>query len=78
MPENNKHMKAIKSLITRIFGHKYYAVIIGYQGSGIYEVASQIHRTKKSAEEHRLRINDTRTFIYIETISFRSKNDFHL
>lgn len=71
-------MKSIKKLYHRIFGYRYYAIIIGTQGSGIYEVASQIHRTKKSAEEHRIRIVNTLTYVYIETISFRSKNDFHL
>jgi hypothetical protein len=71
-------MKAIQKIIDRLFGHRYYAVIIGVQGSGIYEIASQIHRTKKSAEEHKQRIYGTHTYIYIETISFRSKNDFRL
>ena len=71
-------MKSIKNLYHRIFGYRYYAIIIGTQGSGIYEVASQIHRTKKSAEEHKQRIYGTHTYVYIETIKFRSKNDFRL
>jgi hypothetical protein len=71
-------MKAIRNLYRRVFGYRYYAVIIGIQGSGIYEVASQIHRTKKSAEEHRQRIYGTRTYIYIETIKFRSRNDYRI
>jgi len=71
-------MKAIRNIYRRIFGYRYYAVIIGTQGSGIYEVASQIHRTKKSAAEHRQRIYGTHTYVYIETITFRSRNDFRL
>lgn len=66
----------ITSIINRVFGHKYYAVIVGLQGAGIYQIASAIHRTKKGAQEHRQRIEATRTFIYIETITFRSHNDF--
>lgn len=66
----------ITPIIRRVFGHRYYAVIIGRQGTGIYEIASTIHRTRKSAQEHRQRIEATRTFIYIETITFRSHNDF--
>jgi hypothetical protein len=68
----------ITPIIDRIFGHRYYAVIIGRQGSGIYEIASAIHRTKKEAQEHRHRIDATRTYIYIETVTFRSHNDFLL
>lgn len=71
-------MKAIIKLYHRIFGYRYYAVIIGTQGAGIYEVASQIHRTKKSAEEHRMRIVNTLTYVYIETIKFRSRNDYRI
>lgn len=68
--------KKVQNIINRIFGYRYYAVIIGRQGTDIYEIASTIHRSKKEAQEHRRRIEDTRTFIYIETISFRSHNDF--
>lgn len=70
--------KYIDRIITRLLGHKYYAVIIGVQGAGRYEIASQIHRTKESAEEHKQRIFGTHTYIYIETVSFRSRNDFTL
>ena len=68
----------ITAIIDRIFGRKYYAVIIGRQGSGIYEIASTIHRSRHSADTHRQQIQLTRTFIYIQTISFRSRNDFTL
>ncbi len=71
-------MKYLRKLYHRIFGYRYYAVIIGTQGAGIYEVASQIHRTKKSAEEHRMRIVNTLTYVYIETIKFRSRNDYRI
>lgn len=71
-------MKYLRKLYHRICGYRYYAVIIGTQGAGIYEVASQIHRTKKSAEEHRMRIVNTLTYVYIETIKFRSRNDYRI
>ncbi len=56
-----------------LFGDVYYAVIIGERGSDRYDLASQIHTTRSSAEAHRQRINETRTYIYIETIRFRSR-----
>lgn len=56
-----------------LFGDVYYAVIIGERGSDRYDLASQIHTTRASAEAHRQRINETRTYIYIETIRFRSR-----
>lgn len=56
-----------------LFGDVYYAVIIGERGSDRYDLTSQIHTTRASAEAHRQRINETRTYIYIETIRFRSR-----
>ena len=56
-----------------VLGTRYYAVIIGERGSDRYYVASEIHTTRASAEAHRSRIEQTRTFIYITTITFRSK-----
>ena len=63
-----------------LFGSVYYAVIIGEAGSGDrYDIASQIHSSRASAEAHRRRIEATRAFIYIETIKFRSRNlDYRL
>lgn len=54
-----------------LFGTRYYAVIIGERGSDRYYVASEIHPTKSSAEAHRRRIESTRTYVYITTITFR-------
>ena len=56
-----------------VLGTRYYAVIIGERGSDRYDLASQIHSTLASAEAHRRRISETRTYIYIETIRFRSR-----
>jgi hypothetical protein len=67
-------MKRLLKEMTRfLFGDVYYAVIIGERGSDRYDLASQIHTTRASAEAHRQRINETRTYIYIETIRFRSR-----
>lgn len=63
--------KSIKSLSTFLFGRRCYAVIIGERGSDRYDIASQIHFTKASAEAHRQRIQQTRTYVYITTVTFR-------
>ncbi len=65
--------KLFKEITDFVLGKRYYAVIIGERGSNRYYVASEIHPTKASAEAHRKRIGQTRTFVYITTISFRLK-----
>ncbi len=54
-----------------LFGERCYAVIVGERGSDRYDIASQIHHTKASAEAHRRRIEETRTYVYITTVTFR-------
>lgn len=56
-----------------LFGHKYYAVIIGEAGSDRYDLASQIHTTAASAAAHRERIIQTRAYVYITTITFHTR-----
>ena len=63
--------KSIKSLSTILFGRRCYAVIIGERGSDRYDICSQIHFTKESAAAHRHRIEETRTYVYIATVTFR-------
>lgn len=66
----------LQAIIAHIFGHKYYANIINTRGTDKCEVSSFIHRSKEDAEKHRRDIESTRTFLYIETISFRSRKDY--
>ena len=72
--KTGKMRKIRKKIIQLLFGRVYYAVIIGETGSGDrYDIASKIHLSRASAEAHRRRIEQTRSFIYIETIKFRSR-----
>lgn len=58
-----------------LFGTKCYAVIIGERGSGDrYYLASTIHSTRAEAEAHRRRIEETRAYVYITTVTFRWRN----
>lgn len=66
----------LQSIIAHIFGHKYYANIINTRGTDKCEVSSFIHRSKEEAMRHRLEIESTRSFLYIETVSFRSHKDY--
>ncbi len=69
--------RLFKEIAAFIFGRTYYAVIIGHIGSGDhYDIASQIHATAASADAHRRRIEQTRSFIYIETVTFRSRKAY--
>lgn len=65
-------MKAIHRITTRLFGRKYYAVIVGEAGSDRYDLASQIHPTRQSAQAHRRRIEQTRAYLYVTTVCFRT------
>ena len=58
-------------IIHFVWGTRYYAVIIGELGSDRTYIASEIHATRSSAEAHRRRIEATRAYVYITTISFR-------
>ena len=64
----------LSNISKRLFGQRYYAVIVGEAGSDRYDIASQIHTTRASAEAHRQRIMQTRSYVYITTVKFRSRH----
>lgn len=64
--------RLFEEIMTFLLGQRCYAVIIGERGSGgRYYIASQVHFTRESAEEHRRRIEQTITYVYITTVTFR-------
>lgn len=64
-------MKRLWNKLRELFaGNRCYAIIIGERGSDRYYVASEIHHSLASAEAHRRRIEQTRTYVYITTITF--------
>lgn len=63
----------LQSIISFIFGIKYYANIVCTRGTERYEIASYIFTSRQQADEHRRRVESTRAFEHIETISFRSR-----
>lgn len=66
-------LSPLSVMIGYLFGHKYYVNIVGIRGTNEFTCTSRIHRTKAEANQHRREIEDTRSFVFIETISFRSR-----
>lgn len=66
----------MKKIINRLFGHKYYANIINRRGTDMIDVSSFIFRTRKEADAHRDSLTNNRSFMYIETVSFRSRRKY--
>lgn len=65
-----------KEIIALLFGRKYYANIINTRGTSKCEICSFIFRTKEEAEKHRITLNGTMSYTYLETISFRSRREY--
>ena len=63
----------LQAIVAFIFGHKYYANIVNTRGTDRFEVASFIFLTKEDAIRHRRSLDTTRSYQFVETISFRSR-----
>ncbi len=66
----------LEKILTFVFGHKYYANIINTRGTDTIEMSSFIHRSLISALKHKKQIESTRMYIYVETVSFRSRKHY--
>ncbi len=63
----------LNEILALLFGRKYYANIIATKGVSKIEICSFIFSTKEAAARHRADIDETMSFSYVETISFRSR-----
>lgn len=63
----------LTEIIAFIFGRKYYANIIATKGVAKQEICSYIFASRQAAQRHRREIETTLSFLFIETISFRSR-----
>lgn len=63
-------------IVDFILGNKYYCNLVNVKGSDEIEMSSYIFRTKERALLHKQRIQSTRTFQYVETVSFRSRENY--
>ncbi len=66
----------LKEILAFLFGRKYYANIISTRGTSKCEICSYIFTSKKAAARHRQQIDSTMSFMFIETISFRSRREY--
>lgn len=66
----------MKKIWNKLFGHKYYANIINRRGTDMVDISSFIFRTRKEADAHRDSLATNRSFMHIETISFRSRRKY--
>lgn len=61
-----------------LFGRKYYANIVNTRGTSKCELCSYIFPTLREAETHRVKLSGTMSYSFIETVSFRSRNEYAL
>lgn len=63
----------LTEIMAFLFGRKYYANIIQTKGVAKQEICSYIFATREAAERHRMEIETTLSFSFVETVSFRSR-----
>lgn len=63
----------LKEITAFLFGRKYYANIIATKGVAKQEICSYIFASRAAAYRHRVEIESTLSFQYVETVSFRSR-----
>lgn len=67
------HSTILNEIISTLFGRKYYANIIETKGVAKQEICSYIFSSREAAQRHRRDIDNTLSFRFIETVSFRSR-----
>ena len=66
----------LKEVIAFLFGRKYYANIVATKGTDKTELCSYIFKSKEEANKHRDDLQTTLSFLFIETVSFRSRKEY--
>ena len=73
-------MNQTKTVLTAIaeflLGKKYYANIINTRGTDRNEISSFIFGTRQEAEKHKHELSTTLSYQWVETITFRSRNQY--
>lgn len=65
-----------EEIIAFVFGRKYYANIIATKGVERQEICSFIFTSRAQAERHRMEVETTLSFYFVETVSFRSRRRY--
>jgi len=69
-------MNIIQAIIAMILGQKYWANIINTRGTDRCELSCFIFTTKEDADRHKKDVDNTASFMWIETVSFRSRKQY--
>ena len=69
-------MDLLNKILAHILGNKYYANIVNTRGTNRCEISCFIFHTKQEAERHKQSLYDNRSFMFVETISFRSRKQY--
>lgn len=59
-----------------VLGRRYYANVVATRGTTRRELCCHIFRTREEADRHRLGLEETLSFRYVETVSFRSRKEY--
>ena len=66
----------LQAIVAFVCGQKYYVNIVNRRGTNICEISSYIFSTKEQAEQHRRQVEATTTFLFIQTVTFRSRHTY--
>lgn len=72
----NQTTTVLSAIIEFLLGKKYYANIISTRGIDRNEISSFIFRSRTEAAAHRDRLATTASYLWIETVSFRSRKNY--
>lgn len=68
-------MTLLSLILDHLFGRRYWINIVYHVGTRRCEVASFIFSSPEEAHAHKIRLQDNQSFRFIQTRSFRSKED---
>jgi hypothetical protein len=69
-------VSVLTKILDRLFGKKYYVNIINTRGTAKCEMSSFIFGSRQEAEKHRISLEMNLSFQWVETISFRSREEY--
>lgn len=72
----NQTTTVLTEIMAFILGRKYYANIIHTRGTDKCEVSSFIFHSKQEADAHRAALQDSLSYRFVETVSFRSRREY--
>jgi hypothetical protein len=69
-------MNIIQAILALVLGNKYWANIINPRGTDRCELSCFIFTTREDAERHKQDLGNTASFMWVETVSFRSRKQY--